>query len=75
MVRFEKDKLVIELPTSTPVEKWFNIQKGLIECIQHQPKEFDIDNFYVCDLLNEMLLGEDVICAMEKLFRNKGKEV
>ncbi len=75
MVRFEKDKLVIELSTSTPVEKWYNIQKGLIECMQVQSKEFTTDNFYVCELLNEMLLGEDVICALEKLLRNKGKEV
>lgn len=68
MVRFEKDKLVIEVPSSYPSFIWVLIMESVINCIRIADKDLidrNEDCFSgACELLQAMLPGED---AMRKL--------
>lgn len=62
MVRFEKDKLIIEMQTKWPADKWKDIVRDLVYAIGALDKErVDNDNdctYGMCDLLVEMLPDE-----------------
>lgn len=62
MVRFEKDKLIIEIQTKWPADKWKDIVRDLVYAIGALDKErVDNDNdctYGMCDLLVEMLPDE-----------------
>lgn len=62
MVRFEKDKLIIEIQTRWPADKWKDIVRDLVYAIGALDKErVDNDNdctYGMCDLLVEMLPDE-----------------
>lgn len=62
MVRFEKDKLVIEMEGTWPADRWVDVMRDLIRCISITDKE-RVDNnldciYGVCDLLEAMLPDE-----------------
>lgn len=62
MVRFEKDKLVIEMETYYPTDSWVQTMRDLIRCMGAADKELldnDPDFVYgVCTLLEAMLPDE-----------------
>lgn len=62
MVRFEKDKLVIEMGTPFPADRWVELMRDLIRCIAAADKELlDNDPDFVngvCVLLEAMLPDE-----------------
>lgn len=62
MVRFEKDKVIIEIQTKWPTDKWKDIVRDLVYAIGALDKErVDNDNdctYGMCDLLVEMLPDE-----------------
>lgn len=57
MVRFEKDKLVIEIKTVTPHEDWLNLHASLCDIIRFVNRDTLIDDtFYsAVDLLGELI--------------------
>lgn len=73
MVRFEKEKIVIEIATKWPVCKWKEIISDLLFAIGAMDKD-RVDNnndciYGVCDLLTEMLPDERIL---EKMLEEKG---
>ncbi len=62
MVRFEKEKVIIEIQTKWPTDKWKDIVRDLVYAIGALDKErVDNDNdctYGMCDLLMEMLPDE-----------------
>lgn len=68
MVRFEKEKIVIEIATKWPADKWREIMNDLIFAIGALDKE-RVDNnndctYGMCDLLIELLPDEFVLRKM-----------
>lgn len=62
MVRFEKEKLIIEIESKWPTDKWKDIVRDLVYAIGALNKEL-VDNendctYSMCDLLVEMLPDE-----------------
>lgn len=62
MVRFEKEKVIIEIQTKWPTDRWKDIVRDLVYAIGALDKErVDNDNdctYGMCDLLMEMLPDE-----------------
>ncbi len=56
MVRFEDEKLVIEISDSCPVERWINIHRGICDILRFVKQDTIInENFCdVVDFLDEM---------------------
>ena len=68
MVRFEKEKIVIEIATKWPSDKWKEIMNDLIFAIGALDKE-RIDNnndctYGMCDLLLELMPEENDLRKM-----------
>lgn len=68
MVRFEKEKIVIEIATKWPADKWKEIMNDLIFAIGALDKE-RIDNnndctYGMCDLLLELMPEENDLRKM-----------
>lgn len=63
MVRFEKDKLVIEITNNFPADCWADTIRSLLRMVSIADKELlsgERDALYdVCTLLEEMLPDED----------------
>ena len=61
MVRFEEDKLVIEIIHPYPVEKWMDIHMGIYDIVRFVKQETLIDKsfFSVIDLLGELMPDYD----------------
>lgn len=56
MVRFEKDRFVIEIVTNTnPVEAWIETMKELSDLISSQDKEMTTNRYWVNGLMIEMM--------------------
>lgn len=73
MVRFEEKKLVIEITTKWPADKWKEIMSDLIYAIGALDKE-RVDNnndctYGMCELLTELLPDELVL---RKMLEEKG---
>lgn len=69
MVRFEKDKLVIEIPAASrrdAIETWSDLHAGLCDVIYYMKQDTIIDEtfFNLPLLLGEMLPGRDDIKKM-----------
>lgn len=62
MVRFEKDKLVIEMETYYPTDSWVQAMHDLIRCVSIADKERMDNNtdclYGVCELLEALLPDE-----------------
>lgn len=68
MVRFEKEKVIIEIQTKWPADKWKEIMNDLIFAIGALDKE-RIDNnndcaYGMCDLLLELMPEENDLRKM-----------
>lgn len=68
MVRFEKEKVIIEIQTKWPADKWKEIMNDLIFAIGALDKE-RIDNnndctYGICDLLLELMPEENDLRKM-----------
>lgn len=63
MVRFEKDKMVIEIASNFPADSWADTMRSLLRMVAIADKELlsgERDVLYdVCTLLEEMLPDED----------------
>lgn len=73
MVRFEKDKIVVEVPSPFPADEWLRYVQDLVYAIGAIDKD-RVDNDHdcisgLCDLLMEMLPEET---DMRELLRVKG---
>lgn len=62
MIRFEEKKIVIEIATDYPADKWVEIMTDLHRVAGVMDKEFvsnEYDCIYgICDLLNELMPEE-----------------
>lgn len=69
MVRFEKEKIVIEVKSVSPVEDWINLMQGMLHIVSITEKELlhsEGDPLYdVCWLLESMVPDWDVAKKME----------
>ena len=57
MVRFEDQKLVIEIACFDPAETWIDLQKGLCDVVREVKQENHHDETYYCviDLIRELI--------------------
>lgn len=56
MVKFEKDKFVIEVPTTSPAEDWLELHDALCLVIRSLNHETIPENFWaVVNLLQDMM--------------------
>jgi len=70
MVRFEKDRLTIEIVTNTnPIEYWLETLNGMITLLQCQDSEMLSNNYFVFELIREMM--PDIETA-KKMINDKG---
>jgi len=63
MVRFEENKLVIEIENSDPVEAWIELQQGLCDLIRFVNSDtLCPETFYggLCDLIR--FVNSDTLC-------------
>lgn len=67
MVRFEKDKIIIEIETNSPVESWKDTVHGLVDLLQYQRTDVDLEPFNVYTLIKEMLPDDEYCRRIEKL--------
>ena len=60
MVRFEENKLVIEIETRFPTETWLNMHRGICDVVRTIQQEDIIDESFhnVIDLLAEIMPEE-----------------
>lgn len=68
MVRFEKDRLVIEIDThGSPVEYWMELQRALLDMLSHTTQETLIEEtFYtVPDFLRELMPDYETLAKMQ----------
>ena len=68
MVRFEKDRLVIEIQTNgRPVEYWMELQRALLDMLSHTTQETLIEEtFYtVPDFLRELMPDYETLAKMQ----------
>lgn len=68
MVRFEKDRLVIEIQThGSPVEYWMELQRALLDMLSHTTQETLIEEtFYtVPDFLRELMPDYETLAKMQ----------
>ncbi|MGM9817696.1 MAG: hypothetical protein ACI30B_01780 [Paludibacteraceae bacterium] len=68
MVRFEKDRLVIEIQThGRPVEYWMELQRGLLDMLRYTTQETLIEEtFYtVPDFLRELMPDYETLAKMQ----------
>lgn len=68
MVRFEKDRLVIEIQThGRPVEYWMELQRALLDMLSHTTQENIIEEtFYtVPDFLRELMPDYKTLAKMQ----------
>lgn len=68
MVRFEKDRLVIEIDThGSPVEYWMELQRALLDMLSHTTQETLIEEtFYtVPDFLRELMPDYEILAKMQ----------
>lgn len=68
MVRFEKDRLVIEIQThGSPVEYWMELQRALLDMLSHTTQETLIEEtFYtVPDFLRELMPDYEILAKMQ----------
>lgn len=70
MVRFEKDKMIIEMESHFPTESWVDTMRDLIHCIAIANKELVGENcdclYGVCELMEAMLPDERVMRKLVK---------
>lgn len=68
MVRFEKDKLVIEVTCYDPVERWMELHTSLCDIIRNVAQEnIASDTFYSSiDFLSELIPGYEECRQMKK---------
>lgn len=68
MVRFEKDKIVVEIPSMFPVADWLERVSGLVYAIGAIDKDrVDNDNdciYTLCSLILEMMPEEGDVLEM-----------
>lgn len=57
MVRFEQDRLVIEIDThGNPAEYWQDLQRGLLDLLRNTNADNITDDFYIIpDFLQELI--------------------
>lgn len=68
MVRFEKDRLVIEIQThGRPVEYWMELQRALLDMLRYTTQETLIEEtFYnVPDFLQELMPDYETLAKMQ----------
>jgi hypothetical protein len=68
MVRFEEDKMVIEIKTCPyDAEEWSTLVKALLDLMRNVDRDNIGNNFYaVCDLLIDMMPDYDTVIKMRK---------
>jgi len=68
MVRFEDEKLVIEIVTHTPAEDWLNIHTGICDVIRNVDSDLICnDSFYsVIDFMNSLVPDWEDAKRMQK---------
>ncbi|MDR0815076.1 MAG: hypothetical protein LBN37_04910 [Bacteroidales bacterium] len=60
MIRFEKDRLIIEIKHYCPVEYWQELQQGLYDLIRHVNQDTISNTFHeVISLLEELIPETD----------------
>lgn len=66
MIRFEENKLVIEIEGSDPVETWLTLHSGLCDIVSNVAQESICnDTFYaVIDFLRELIPEYSVACKL-----------
>lgn len=68
MVRFEKDRLVIEIQThGRPVEYWLELQRSLLDMLRNTSSGNMVENtFYtVPDFLQELMPDYETLAKMQ----------
>lgn len=62
MIKFEKNKLIIEIETNEPIEQFIEIQKSLMDLLQSAPPDTGNNSIdTTLSLLKSMILGESQI--------------
>ncbi|MDR1155816.1 MAG: hypothetical protein LBL04_14010 [Bacteroidales bacterium] len=65
MVRFESDKLVIEIQTLFPVETWIVLHGGIYDLARNVNQDTVTGDFYsVIDFLRELMPDYDTVKKM-----------
>ncbi len=68
MVKFLKDAFIIEFYSSSPAEEYVVLTKSLLEAIKSLPPDREVERYWLCTLLQMMLLREE---QMSKDFDTK----
>lgn len=55
MVRFEKGKIVVEIPATSPVDDWDMIMKDLMALLQYEREDSGITHYYVLYMMTHMM--------------------